>query len=87
MCKIPSTPLWGGGILRCEERKEISWLWGRIYRGQKGRMKQYPLPFDIEAVGKNIKWSKGRGKKSRFQNGGGEEYQVVENFIHPCKIY
>ena len=34
-------------------------MWGRIYRGIKGKGKQYYLPYNIEAVGKNI--NRGRG--------------------------
>ena len=53
--------------------------------------KEYHLPLNIKIVGKTIKWDRGEGdgnfgagRKSRFQkNGGGEEYQVVENFIQP----
>ena len=50
--------------------------------------KQYHLSYNIWAVGNNIKWGRGNGvgnlgKKSRFyENGGGEEYQVVGPFIH-----
>ena len=51
--------------------------------------KQYHLPFNIEAVGKHIKWGKGTeslGMKIKIlKSEGGEEYQVVGNFIHPCK--
>ena len=31
--------------------KEISWLWGRILHGKR----ESHLPYNIEAVGKNIK--------------------------------
>ena len=46
--------------------------WGRIELGKKGKRKQYHLAFDIEVVGKNIKWRKGvedenSGEKSRFK--------------------
>ena len=53
---------------------------------RKGRS----LPYDIKAVGKNIKWGGGEwdgnfGKKIKIKkNGGGEENQVVGNFIQPC---
>ena len=52
-------------------------------------MKKYPLPFNIKAVGKIIKKEKGvienLGKKIKIKNmGGGEEYQIVGNYIHPC---
>ena len=47
--------------------KKITW--------KKG--KQYYLPYNIEAVGKNIKW--GREGDGKFE----EEYKVVGNFVHP----
>ena len=59
-----------GRISSCEEGKGISWLWGRILRWEKGNGKQYHLPFNIEAIGKNIKWGKVEGE-GNF----GEEYQ------------
>ena len=43
--------------------------------------------YNIEAVGKNIKWEKGKGteisrKKIRLKiNRGGEEYKVIGNYI------
>ena len=33
----------------------------RIKRGKKGIRKQYHLPYNINAVGKNIKWGRGEG--------------------------
>ena len=54
---------------------------------KKGIGKQYQLPYNIEAVEKNIKRGGGQkfwGRKSRFlKYGGGEEYQVAGNFTHP----
>ena len=51
------------------------------------KAKQYHLPYNIKAVGKNIKMGKGMeilGKKIKiFKNGGGEEYQVVRDFYTP----
>ena len=44
----------------CEEKRGISWLWGRIKRGKKGRGKQYNLSYNIKPVAKNIKWGKGK---------------------------
>ena len=41
----------------------------------------------IRLLGRIIKWGKGEGEGNFkiifFLNGGGEEYQVVYNFIHP----
>ena len=54
---------------------------GEEYNLEKGKEKAYHLPYNVKAVGKNIKWGKGgRGRKfwvrkSKFKkNGGGEEY-------------
>ena len=67
--------------------------WGRISsceEAKRKKEKQFHLPCDIEAVGKNIKWeSRDGGRKYREGNidtkkRGGEEYQVVGNFLHPC---
>ena len=44
-----------GRISSCEEKKKISWLWGRIQHGEKGKEKQYNLHYNIKAVGKKIK--------------------------------
>ena len=52
-------------------RKNITW--------KIGKGKQYHFLYNIEAVGKNIKW----GRIKIFKNGGGEEYQDVGSFIHP----
>ena len=41
--------------------KIISWLWGRIYRGKKGKGKLYCLPYIIMDVGENINWRIGEG--------------------------
>ena len=41
-----------------------------MYCGKKGKGKQCHLPYNIKAVGKNIKWVKGEGD----QNFGGENY-------------
>ena len=30
---------------------------------KKGKQKQYNLPYNIEAVGKNIKWERGEGDR------------------------
>ena len=60
---------------------------GEVYKHRKG--KQYHLPYDIKAVGKNTKWGRGKGglnltRNSRLKKkSGGEEYQVEENFIRP----
>ena len=49
--------------------------------------KQYHLPFNIKAVGKNTKLGKGKGtdnsgkKIEILKNRGGEEYRNVGNFI------
>ena len=43
----------GGNIKLWREREEISWLW------KKGKGES--SPFNIEAVGKNIKWGRGEG--------------------------
>ena len=59
----------------------------RTQHGKKGKRKQYYLSYNIEAVGKNIRWEKGKEifeRKSRFESWSGEEYQVDGNFIHPC---
>ena len=59
---------------------------------KKGKEKQYHLPYNIKTVGENIKWKEGKGmeilgKKIKvLKNGGGEEYQVVGNFLHPSSI-
>ena len=46
--------VWWGRKLSCEQGKEILRLWVRIERGKKGKGRQYRLPFNIEAVRKNI---------------------------------
>ena len=88
MYKVLYPPGGGGGyqvfwrrISSCDEGKEISRLSGRIYRGKKGpgKGKQYHLSYNIEAVGKNIKW----WKKIRV----GQGYQVVGSFIHSSIIH
>ena len=72
---------------------------GRKYQGcgeefnveKKRKGKQYHHPFNIDAVGENIKLRRGEakrtdnsGKKIKIKiNEGGEEYQVVGTFIHP----
>ena len=44
-------------------------MWGRIKRGKKGMGKQYHPPYNVEAVGKNIKLGKGEGNgKFRGKN-------------------
>ena len=48
--------------------------------------------FNIKMVGKNIKGGRGTeifGKKIQDlkKNAGGEEYQVVGNFIHTCGTF
>ena len=44
----------------------------------------YPPP-NIKAVGKNIKKKEGKGPgKIGKNNWGGEEHQVLGNYIHPC---
>ena len=55
--------------------KNIAW--------KKGQGKQYCLSYIIGVVGKYIEWAKGKGMQI-LKNMGGEEYQVVGNFIHPC---
>ena len=58
--------------------KNITW--------KKGKRKQYNLPYNIQAIWKNIKW--GRGKEDGnfwknmkiLENGSGEEHKVVWNF-------
>ena len=47
--------------------------------------KKYPTHFNIKAVGKNIKWGRGRGNWKFCEAkkmGGKKEYQVVENPQH-----
>ena len=48
--------------------------------------KKIPLPCNNKAVWKNIKWGRREGalKLLDLKCGGGEEYQVVWNYIHPC---
>ena len=58
-----------GRISRCEEGKRISWLLGKKKTLKNGKEKQYHLPYNIKAVGKNNKRRKGRKfgeEKSRF---------------------
>ena len=55
---------------------------------RKGKGKQYHISYNIEAVGKNIKWGKGKGmeisaKKIKILKNGWEEYHIIGNFIHP----
>ena len=72
-----------------KQGKGISWLLGRIKRGKEGKEKQYHLPFNIKALGKNIQWGKGESDRNfeeenqDLRNGDEQEYQVVGNFIHP----
>ena len=54
----------------------------------KGKEKQYHLPYNIKADGKNIKWERGErdgnfGEEKKF---GGKKYEVVGNFVNPCII-
>ena len=63
---------------------------GEEYNVEKSeKVKQYHLPFNVKAVGKNIKWGRGEvdgnlGEKIKIKNKrDGEEYQVVGHFIHP----
>ena len=79
-----------------EEYQEVKR--GREYHGceeeynmeKRERGKQYHLPYNIEGVGKKIKWRKedehrNFGKENQdLKTWGGEEYQVIGNFIHPC---
>ena len=64
-------------------------MWGKIQREKKVKRKQYNLPYDIKAVGKNIKGGRGEGdgnlgKKIKIQKrvGVGEKYKIEGNFIH-----
>ena len=34
---------------------------GKYYHGKEGKGKHYHLPFNIKAVGKNIKWGRAEG--------------------------
>ena len=55
---------------------------------KKGQGKQYDLTYNIEAVGKNIKWLKGVGDFwEDLKNRSGKEYKVTGNFIHPWYLY
>ena len=50
-------------------------------------MLYYHLLNDIKAIGTNFKrgiMNEGGEKNQDIKKGGGEEYQAVENFIHPC---
>ena len=63
---------------------------GEEYNVDKGKEKAYHLPYNVKAVGKNIKWGRGKGdgnfgeENQDYKNGDGEEYQVECNFIHHC---
>ena len=63
---------------------------GKKIKLEKGE--EYHIFYDIKAVMKIIKWGRGTehlGKKIKiFKNfgRGGEEYQVVWSFKHPCTI-
>ena len=72
-------------IKLCRGGKGISWPWGRRLSGKKGKGQQYHhLVFcNIKAVGKNIKDENSRDENKILKNVGGEEYQVVGNFLHP----
>ena len=75
-----------GKISSCEEGKWISWQLWEENTWKKG--KQYHLPYNIKAVGKNIKWGRRRkfGEESEnLKNVGGEEYRVIGNYIHPWR--
>ena len=49
---------------------------GKEYNeGKKG--KQYNLPYNIKAVGKNINWEEGKGISNQA---------FIWNFFHPCLI-
>ena len=80
MCKVPYPG--GGGILSSLLGKNIKRERGIMAvdngHGQNGKGKQHHLPYNIRAVGKNIKWGEWEGVVND-----GEEYQVVGNFIHP----
>ena len=64
---------------------------GDEYNAEKGKGKQYHLPYNIKALGKNIKLGKRERGRTFFRrklrlikkNGDGEEYQVKGIFIHP----
>ena len=56
---------------------------------KKGKGKQYNLPCNIEALGRILSGEKVHGteisgKENRDKKIKMEEYQVIENFIHPC---
>ena len=56
----------GERLSSCEEGKGISWLWGGILCGKKGKRKQYHLPYQYKyQVGK-----RGRGRKLWQENQG-----------------
>ena len=50
-----------GRISSCEEGRGISWLLGRKQHEIKIKGKQDHLPYNIKAVGKNIRGGRGKG--------------------------
>ena len=63
---------------------------GKNITRRKIKAKQHHLPFNVEAVWKNIKWGRKEGEANFGEenqdliNEGGEDYQVVGNFIQLC---
>ena len=55
---------------------------------KKVKGKQYHLFYYIKAVGRISSGENGKGtgeeNKDFKNNGGGEEYKILGNFIHPC---
>ena len=75
-----------------KSEKGISWLWSvdKNITRKKGLGKQYHISYNIKAVGKNIKWGRGKGDGTFGEDltkilkmGVGEEYQVIGNFLQP----
>ena len=79
-----------GRISSCEEGMGISRLWGRILREARDSNVLLPLILRLLLLlGRKLSGETGK-KACKFekenqdlQNGGGEEYQVLGNYIHP----
>ena len=81
-----------GRISSCEDGKRILWLCRRILyvenreRGDNITFHTVLMLLERISSGEKGKAKEISGKKIKIlKNGDGREYQVVGNFIHPCK--
>ena len=83
-----------GRISSCEEGMGISRLWGRILRETRESNVFLPLILRLLLLlGRKLSGETGKEackyekENHDLKNGGGEEYQVLGNYIHPENKY